>query len=218
MNEYDSEQDTLAHIATVNKYMSRIIMELAERGAVHDASKLEEPEKTVFDKVTPALKGLTYGSPEYNQSLSEMKPALVHHYNSNRHHPEHFKNGMQDMTILDLVEMFCDWCAATERHDDGNIGKSIHINGKRFGYGKTLQKIFCNTVQLYCMGRRNHVAYYSQRKELAPITTVEVMDKWKEHPTDETLIIGTWAEDGTEYTLKVPSQLRPAIILMQNEL
>ena len=32
---------------------------------------------------------LTYGSDEYKACLTEMKPALDHHYAANRHHPEH---------------------------------------------------------------------------------------------------------------------------------
>jgi hypothetical protein len=60
---------------------------------------------------------------------------------------------MAGMTLVDLIEMFCDWCAATERHEDGDIGRSIDVNMKRFGYGETLASIFVNTAQLYGMGR-----------------------------------------------------------------
>ena len=53
---------------------------------------------------------------------------------------------------------------------------------------------------------------------LSPITPSDTINKWEAHPTDETLIIGTWAEDGSRYTLKVPHQLRDSIIMMQNSL
>lgn len=169
--KHDSKQDTQDHIAKVKSHIDGIIMELARRSIVHDASKLEEPEKSIFDEVTPRLAGMTYGSEEYDASLAEMKPALDHHYASNEHHPEHNANGMAGMTIVDLVEMFCDWCAATERHDDGNIGKSIDHNMQRFGYGETLASIFVNTAQLYCMGRRNHVAY--RHKDYSPHSSTD---------------------------------------------
>jgi hypothetical protein len=45
------------------------------------------------------------------------------------------------MSLLDLVEMFCDWKAATERHADGSIEKSIQINKKRFELSDQLVSI-----------------------------------------------------------------------------
>jgi hypothetical protein len=77
-----------------------------------------------------------------------MKPALDHHYANNSHHPEHYKNGIDDMSLLDLVEMICDWKAASERHNNGNIRKSIEVNGKRFEMSPQLIRIFENTADL----------------------------------------------------------------------
>lgn len=55
-------------------------------------------------------------------------------------------NGIEDMTLLDLVEMLCDWKAASERHDDGNIRKSIEVNAERFNMTPQLRRIFENTI------------------------------------------------------------------------
>lgn len=74
-----------------------------------------------------------------------MKPALDHHYANNAHHPEHFPNGVNGMTLLDIVEMFCDWKAATERHADGSLARSIQINRERFGISDQLAEIMENT-------------------------------------------------------------------------
>jgi len=63
--------------------------------------------------------------------------------------------GLEGMTLVDLVEMFCDWCAATERHADGDIMKSIEHNAGRFGYGDVLKAIFRNTAEEYGMGKRS---------------------------------------------------------------
>lgn len=49
------------------------------------------------------------------------------------------------MTLLDLVEMFCDWKAATERHADGSIVKSIQHNKGRFNISPQLVSILENT-------------------------------------------------------------------------
>jgi hypothetical protein len=89
-----------------------MINELSKRAVNHDKSKLESPEKEIFEEYTPKLKGTTYGSEEYKEFLKEMKPALDHHYANNRHHPEHFKNGVNDMNLFDLLEMAADWLAA----------------------------------------------------------------------------------------------------------
>ena len=53
------------------------------------------------------------------------------------------------MNLVDLIEMICDWTAATLRHDTGDIVKSIEINQKRFNYSDELKEIFLNTVELY---------------------------------------------------------------------
>jgi hypothetical protein len=96
---------------------------------------------------TPKLKGTTYGSDEYNEFLKEMKSGLDHHYKNNRHHPEHHKNGIDGMDLIDLIELFCDWKAATLRHADGSMKKSIEHNQDRFSIGDQLTKIFKNTMK-----------------------------------------------------------------------
>ncbi len=45
-----------------------------------------------------------------------------------------------------------------------------------------------------------------------------VWERWIKHPTDETKIIGEWAEDCSSYEITVPPQLRDTILLMQNTL
>ena len=95
------------------------------------------------------MAGSTYGSEEYKFFLTELKKTLEHHYKNNRHHPEHFATGIYGMNIIDVVEMFCDWKAATARHNDGDIFKSIEINEKRFGYPKVLSKMLKNTADKY---------------------------------------------------------------------
>lgn len=142
----DSRPDTYKHIQSVQNNMHVLITSLLERQRDHDQSKLVSPELEVFDEYTPKLAACTYGSPEYKNFLEEMKPALAHHYANNSHHPEFHKEGVRGMTLLDLVEMLCDWKAASQRHSDGNLRKSIEINQQRFGYSDELKQIFYNTV------------------------------------------------------------------------
>ena len=144
---YDSANDTHQHIQRVRELLFTIYNKLVARGFDHDKSKLGPVEKPIFDTVTPKLRGLTYGSEEYKASLAEMKPALDHHYAHNSHHPEHYPNGVNDMSLLDIIEMLCDWKAAGERHANGSIRKSLEINQKRFGISDQLQAILTNTVK-----------------------------------------------------------------------
>lgn len=143
----DSTAETNDHILRVRALLYIIQEQLEERGFVHDASKKQSPEKEGFDEVTGALRDLTYGSPEYKAQLERLKPILAHHYAHNSHHPEHFENGIDGMTLLDLVEMFCDWKAATERHADGSLKKSIEHNKGRFKLTDQLAGILENTRQ-----------------------------------------------------------------------
>lgn len=143
----DSSVETLKHISRVRDLLNLFVKELLYRGENHDRSKLESPEKELFDVATEKLSKLTYGTPEYHTSLKEIQPALDHHYANNSHHPQFHKNGINDMTLVDLIEMFCDWKAASERHHDGNIRKSIEHNAGRFEMSPQLTKIFENTVK-----------------------------------------------------------------------
>lgn len=140
--------DTMLHIERVRNLLNLCVVELLKRGELHDQSKLESPEVELFEEYGPLLKQLTYNSPEYHESLAKLKPALDHHYARNAHHPEHYKNGVDDMNLFDVLEMFCDWKAASERQYNGNLLTSISKNANRFGLSPQLVKIFENTARI----------------------------------------------------------------------
>lgn len=144
---YDSTAETLKHIRKVQANLNVFVRALTERGEVHDESKLGPEEKPYFDKYTQRLKGLTYGSKEYKDNLKQLKPAIEHHNKNNSHHPEHYVNGIKGFDLLDLVEMFCDWKAATERHEDGCLMRSIEHNKERFDISDQLSAIPINTAK-----------------------------------------------------------------------
>lgn len=144
----ECQLETIKHIENVRKYIKFICDALTLRAVKHDASKLESPEVEIFTEYTPKLAASTYGSEDYNGFLREMNTALQHHYANNRHHPEHFTKGIDDMTLIDIIEMLCDWKAASLRQNDGNLLKSIEINAKRFDYDDQLKRIFINTEKL----------------------------------------------------------------------
>lgn len=107
---YNSAQDTIDHIKKVMELLEKIVINLEYRSARHDESKLEEPEKSMYDKFTPMLRGSTYGSEEYKGFLKDMGEALQHHYKVNTHHPEHFKMWS------------CPLCESVFSEDDAPIG------------------------------------------------------------------------------------------------
>lgn len=145
MSDYDSGPETIEHIRQVAERLKNVCTELRDRGQFHDASKLGPDEKPIFDRVTPKLKGLVYGTDEYRASLKELGPALDHHYAVNSHHPEHYGAGVAGMDLLDLIEMYCDWAAATLRTKDGDMSKGLEINAERFKIEPQLASILRNT-------------------------------------------------------------------------
>ena len=179
MKSKSSKNGTLRHIDNVQKKIAVIMNELTDRALNHDRSKLEEPEKTIFDKYTPKLKKSSFGKKEYSKTLKKMGSGLQHHYKNNRHHPEFFSDdilycrecyreyskdvkicdfcyeenleikdhGIQEMNLIDLIEMFCDWIAATERHNDGDIYKSLDYCMEKYVISDQLYNILKNTAK-----------------------------------------------------------------------
>jgi hypothetical protein len=159
---YDSRPDTLEHIGKVAANLRAVRENLLQRAEEHDQSKLVSPEVEAFDVATPKLQHLEYGSDEYKQSLKDLGPALDHHLSHNRHHPEFHDQGISGMTLLDLIEMLCDWKAASERMRkptpspegqapvpkyDSDFERSIDLNQQRFGYTDELCSILKNTAR-----------------------------------------------------------------------
>lgn len=140
--------ETMLHIENVRHLLQRVREDLARRANEHDQSKLRPPEVAMFAEFTGKLRDTTYGSADYKQCLKDMGPALQHHYEHNTsHHPEGNPRGIDGMNLLDLVEMLCDWKAATLRHANGDLGKSVTINAERFGMSEQLTQVLRNTVK-----------------------------------------------------------------------
>lgn len=144
---YDSRPDTWEHIHEVQSRLRQVADELLTRAHVHDQSKLHDPEVGVFDEYTPKLRDSTYGSDEYKRFLEGMGEGLRHHYAVNDHHPEHHEQGIHDMDLIQLVEMLADWKAATLRHADGDLDRSIRQNSQRFNYGPSMISLLQNTAR-----------------------------------------------------------------------
>jgi hypothetical protein len=148
--KFDSSYDAMAHIAIIRQVVDKMVSELQLRGQNHDSSKFEEPEKSQNDYYIPLLKKVVFGSPEYTELNNRRKQdiGLLHHFQANRHHPEHFENGIRDMTLIDIMEMFCDWYAASKR-SDSDFPSGAKYNADRFNMSDDLYQIFMNTYNQY---------------------------------------------------------------------
>jgi hypothetical protein len=144
---HDSE--VRKHIMEVATNLQKLTAELGKRGIEHDASKLVSPEREIFAERTSDLAETVYASAEYETLVKGGQVAIDHHYANNRHHPEHWPDGIEDMDLVDLMEMLADWAAATKRNKNGNIHKSIEVNSPRFKMTPQLAKILENTVNRY---------------------------------------------------------------------
>ena len=153
MTGYDSRADTLEHIHLVRNKIGIAAAELLQRGGDHDLSKLGPEEKPAFDRETPKLKSLTYGTPEYKASLEALGPALKHHYAHNSHHPEHYAEGIAGMDLFDLLEMICDWMASAKRNA-GSGEVDLVANVERFKIDPQLASILSNTLKRWPEGPR----------------------------------------------------------------
>ena len=138
--------DLIDHKRRVTGYMQLIANELYRRARGHDISKFGPPEFEAFEQAFPALQKYAYGSEEYWAEIRKIKPAVQHHYAANDHHPEFFANGIDDMNLIQVVEMVCDWIASSERFQ-GDIGASLKINRERFGISDQLHSVIGNTVE-----------------------------------------------------------------------
>jgi hypothetical protein len=148
--------ETWEHIHQVRKLITRMQAMLGERALEHDQSKIySEEECATFAEFTPKLKDIEYGSDEYKACMKEMGPAIKHHQENNRHHPEYHEQpnqyyyGIEGMNLIDLLEMLCDWKAATLRTKNGDIRKSIGIQKERFGIDNQLTAILLNSIELF---------------------------------------------------------------------
>ena len=107
VEEKAGNNETWKHINRVQQLLAYVISGFQARLLMHDQSKLCQPEVGMFQKYTPRLAEMEYsGDPdsEYQKCLEEMKQtALKHHYENNRHHPEHFGNGIEGMNLFVLA-------------------------------------------------------------------------------------------------------------------
>lgn len=139
------------HKNNVEKKMESLCLDLAQRARDHDNSKLESPEYFAWKKMDEEPR-YPYGTPEYFDKKRRYDYVFQEHYKNpkNRHHPEHWPNGVEDMNLLDLIEFLCDMFS----YKEANISYSeavemLQTQVKRFKISDDLAWILLNTVKEY---------------------------------------------------------------------
>lgn len=143
VNWYASNTIHRWHVACI---LLRIAIHLVWRAICHDFSKYRSPEARIFASHQHRLNKTTYGSPEYERLLSCVQQAVTAHYAHNQHHPQHYADGIDGMSLIDELEMLADWVAATRKHHDGDPLASIEHNAQRFGYGAERKAFYLKFV------------------------------------------------------------------------
>ena len=69
-------KETKQHIARVNEVGDIFTRKFKERLLLHDQSKLEEPERTMFAKHTENLNQLEYGTDDYEKEIKSIQQEI----------------------------------------------------------------------------------------------------------------------------------------------
>ena len=145
-NTFEVLTDVIVHVSEVQENLQDMIHDLTKRSIIHDRSKFQEPEFSVFCSTRPEFKNANYGTPEYASVVEKAKVAVDHHYKNNRHHTAYHANGIQDMNFMDLLEMLADWKAANRRSPDLGFMESLPKCYEKYAISPDLQKIIENTI------------------------------------------------------------------------
>jgi hypothetical protein len=141
-------KDYIQHTQWVSEGIYLIINQLLLRMLTHDRTKIEAEELDAYAEIVPGFKNFTYGTQEHKDHGAKLGPAWDHHVQHNKHHPEHFEAGLRGMTLIDLIEMVCDWRAASMRGGTFDYDKSIEQFSNRFYPPKEVVSILRNTCKV----------------------------------------------------------------------
>lgn len=134
------------HQQKVAAVIRQVIQELIARALTHDASKFTTQELkdnlvTLPDKWGLLAEGHGYHSPEQEQHRARFTAEIARHRKAHRHHPEYHADGVNDMDLIDLIEMICDWYVSAP-----DIDQSIRKNSEDYEIDPHISRILENTA------------------------------------------------------------------------
>lgn len=156
MEQIETEEYIKGHISRVRRHINTFIQLLIRRAENHDKSKLEEPELSWWKEMDKEPR-YPYGSEEYKQKIKRWDKVFKHHYKYNRHHPEHYEYCVSEMTLIDIVEMMCDWLGYKDTTTVTEALKVCDDQMARYDISEELRQIIFNTLLRYysLMGGKN---------------------------------------------------------------
>ena len=125
----------IRHRDNVGNLLKRFTTQLELRSFTHDLSKFELDEFVGFCELDARRSHSkeVYGSKSYEAGIKDID-AVKLHQSRNSHHLEYHPNGLDDMSLGDVVEMLIDWeIARRERDAESDIEKTWQIRQQRFG-------------------------------------------------------------------------------------
>lgn len=99
------------HKERIKYWMTNFANALIQRAEVHDNSKLQEPELSMWRNMDKEPRYPYSEKPDspYQQKLKRYYPVFEQHWKTNRHHLEYFRyNEDFGLDLLDLIELICD--------------------------------------------------------------------------------------------------------------
>ena len=138
----------LKHRQTVRERLLFLADELYKRAYHHDDSKLQLPEIKWLIEMDKEPR-YEYGTPEYFEKMKRWDKFFKHHYENNRHHPDHFANGIEGMNLADLCEYIVDIISYYEELHVNNALDTVNKQKERFGFDEQLTQILKNTLIEY---------------------------------------------------------------------
>ena len=152
------EADTRKHQQLVAERLIFFVQKLLTRAMKHDASKLENPERSHYIEPVYALNTgeVPYGSDRYKELTKQMGVGWDHHKTHNDHHIEFFvpysvqtlNDPFRALDLFSLVEMLADWIAASKRRDN-NPQDALKFLKEKHPMDEQLEAIIRNTLAMW---------------------------------------------------------------------
>lgn len=151
------EADTRKHQQAVAERLIAVAKKFMDRAMNHDASKLEEPERSAYIEPVFALNSeeVPYGSSRYKELTAKMSEGWKHHEAINDHHIGFFlpysvqtlNDPVRCLDMFSLIEMCCDWIAAAKRRGN-DPGLALKVMVEKYPMDEHLQQVIRNTLSM----------------------------------------------------------------------
>ena len=148
-----------------------IFDELTLRAANHDKSKFSEPELTPYIWLTwnyhCAWNNIPFELPiGMDQKIRDAK---IHHFSNNRHHPE-WHLDPNEMTIVDLIEMVCNWKAVGQEFGEKSlVDYADRVLGKRFNFSQKKINLIWDLIHKMDKMAEDEEKAKKRLKEITPL-------------------------------------------------